>query len=265
MPSPRWVDTHAHLTHSRLVDRVAEILATAAAEGVIRIVSAATCAEDALAVTELATNSSIVRAAVGIHPNDTHLAAPGDWDRIVALTENRHVVAIGETGLDKYWKDAPFDVQLDFFARHLDLAERLGLPVVIHCRDAMPEILEFLETRNRPVKGTLHCFTGTLPDAQRLMALGLHLGFGGICTFRNKDSDTFAELIRAVPEDRILVETDAPFLSPHPFRGKTNEPARVAVVGRFIAELRGWPEDKCSEITTQNALALFADRIDGSP
>lgn len=260
MSLPRWVDTHAHLTHAKLVERSAEVIANAEADGVVRIVSAATCADDARAVTALAANSTIVRAAVGIHPNDTHLAAPGDWERIVALAEDRHVVAIGETGLDKYWKDAPFDVQLDFFSRHLELAERLGLPVVIHCRDAMTEILEFLECRNRPVQGTLHCFTGSVPDAERLMALGLHLGFGGICTFRNKDSDTFAEVIRAVPEDRLLLETDAPFLSPHPFRGKTNEPARVAVVGRFVAELRGWTEQKCSEITTRNALALFADR-----
>jgi len=260
MSLPKWVDTHAHLTHSKLADRVSEILATAEAEGVVRIVSAATCAGDALAVTQLAAQTPIVRAAVGIHPNDTHLAAPGDWSTIEALAEDRNVVAIGETGLDKYWKDAPFDVQLDFFSRHLDLAERLGLPVVIHCRDAMADILAFLESRHRPLRGTLHCFTGTKSDAERLMALGLHLGFGGICTFRNKDSDAYADLIRSIPEDRLLLETDAPFLSPHPYRGKTNEPARVAVVGRFVAELRGWSEERCGEITTRNALELFADR-----
>lgn len=260
MTLPRWVDTHAHLTHAKFAERVADVLENAEAEGVIRIVSAATCADDAKAVTALAANSPIVRAAVGIHPNDTHLAAPGDWEIIVALAEDRNVVAIGETGLDRYWKDAPFEVQLDYFARHLDLADRLGLPVVIHCRDAMGEILEFLESRNRPVRGTLHCFTGTVADAERLMSLGLHLGFGGICTFRNKDSESFAEVIRSVPEDRLLLETDAPFLSPHPFRGKTNEPARVAVVGRFIADLRGWTEANCAEVTTRNALALFADR-----
>lgn len=260
MPQCRWVDTHAHLTHARFEDRLDETLANSVAEGVVRVVSAATCADDAAQAIELARRSPIVRAAVGIHPNDTHLAAPGDWDRIVEMAHDPAVVAIGETGLDRYWKDAPFEVQLDSFGRHLDLAERLDLPVVIHCRDAMPDILDLLETRGRPVQGTLHCFTGSGADAQRLLELGLHLGFGGICTFKHKDSAALADVIRAVPEDRLLLETDAPFLSPHPFRGKTNEPARIPVIGRFVAELRGWSEDECATITTGNAMKLFADR-----
>jgi len=261
MSECRWVDTHAHLTHARFADHVDEILAGAASEGLVKIVSAATCVDDAAQAIELARRSPIVRAAVGIHPNDTHLAEPGDWDKIVDMADDPAVVAIGETGLDRYWKDAPLEGQLDSFARHLDLAERLDLPVVIHCRDAMPDILAFLESRARPVQGTLHCFTGSLADAQRLLALGLHLGFGGICTFKHKDSAALADVIRAVPEDRILLETDAPFLSPHPFRGKTNEPARIPVIGRYVAELRGWSEAECAAKTSGNALSLFADRL----
>jgi TatD DNase family protein len=261
MPASRWVDTHAHLTHSKLADRASEAIANAHGEGVVRVVTAATCAADARQAVALAQSDEIVRAAVGIHPNDTHLAEPDDWDVIVKLADSPGVVAIGETGLDRYWKDAPFETQLDYFGRHLDLAESRNLPIVIHCRDAMVEIIEFLESRGRTLKGTLHCFTGTDADAERLIALGLHLGFGGICTFKHKDSVALTEVIKTLPADRILLETDAPFLSPHPFRGKTNEPARVAVVGRFVAELRGWSEAECGEITTANALTLFADRV----
>ena len=253
-----WVDTHAHVTHSKMAGGLNQILENCKAENVRWVVSAATCAEDAVRLTEIAAESEIVRAAVGIHPNDTHLAEPGDWEAIVRLAnEAKNVVAIGETGLDRYWKDAPFEIQTDYFLRHLELAESLNLPVVIHCRDAMSDILKLLEDRGRSVRGTLHCFIGSLEDAQRLMQLGLHLGLGGICTFTNKEFDALRDVIRQIPEDRILTETDAPFLSPHPFRGKTNEPARVAVVGRAIAAMRGWTNEYCARVTTANARNVF--------
>ncbi|MFM7591630.1 MAG: TatD family hydrolase [Isosphaeraceae bacterium] len=253
-----WVDTHAHVTHSKVASGLEQTIANCRAENVRWIVSAATCASDATRLAEIVAESDTVRAAVGIHPNDTHLAANGDWETIVRLaSEAKNVVAIGETGLDRYWKDSPFDIQTDYFLRHLELAETLNLPVVIHCRDAMTDILKLLEDRGRPVRGTLHCFTGSIEDAQRLMQIGLHLGFGGICTFTNKEFDALRDVIRQIPEERILTETDAPFLSPHPFRGKPNEPARVAVVGRAIAAMRGWTDDYCARVTTDNACKLF--------
>ncbi len=253
-----WVDTHAHVTHSKVSGGLDQILENCRTEKVRWVVSASTCAPDATRLAAIAAESGIVRAAVGIHPNDTHLAEPDDWEIIIRLASDaKNVVAIGETGLDRYWKDAPFEVQTDFFQRHLDLAESLNLPVVIHCRDAMPDILQLLESRGRPLKGSLHCFIGSLEDAQRLMQLGLHLGLGGICTFTNKEFDALRDVIRQLPEDRILTETDAPFLSPHPFRGKTNEPARVAVVGRAIAAMRGWSDEYCAQVTSANARSLF--------
>lgn len=255
-----WVDTHAHLTHQKIRDRTAEVLSNCQLANVSLIISAATSAADAADVVALAKSESAVRAAVGIHPNDTHLAEAGDWEKITQLAQAPEVVAIGETGLDRYWKDAPFEVQTDFFTRHLDLADALGLPVVIHCRDAMTEIIEFLKMRGRPVRGTLHCFIGNIHEAKQLMEFGLHLGIGGISTFANKEHDILRETIRQIPPDRLLVETDAPFLSPHPFRGKTNEPARVAVVGEALAKLLGISAEECREITTRNALELFQRR-----
>lgn len=253
----RWIDTHAHVTHAKYAGKVDSIIANARDSGVVKIISNATCAEDARAVVELAQREPIIRAAVGVHPNDTHLVQPGDWATITTLAAHPAVVAIGETGLDRYWKDAPFDVQQESFRNHLRLAEEQGLPVVIHCREAMEAIIDLLRYWARPVRGTLHCFIGTLDDANRLMDLGLHLGIGGISTFANKDFDALRETISQLPAERLLVETDAPFLSPHPFRGKTNEPARVAVVGEALATLRGWSAQACADITTANAESLF--------
>jgi TatD DNase family protein len=252
-----WIDTHAHVTHGKFRDNQEQILTNARDASIKSIISAATCAADALAVVELAHHEPLVKAAVGIHPNDTHLLQPGDWDRILNLADDPVVVAIGETGLDRYWKDAPFDVQQESFVKHLELAEKLGLPVVIHCRDAMTDILNLLEQRNRPLRGTMHCFIGSLEDSKRLLELGLHLGIGGISTFANKEFDALRDVIREIPQDRLLVETDAPFLSPHPFRGKMNEPSRVAVIGQALAALKGWSDKECAQITTANAESLF--------
>ena len=260
MQKTGWVDTHAHLTNSKLRDQISEILEHCQRLNVTQIISAATSADDADDVVSLCKEFTCVRAAVGIHPNDTHLAKPHDWDRITQLALSPEVVAIGETGLDRYWKDAPFEVQIDYFERHLNLAEQLSLPVVIHCRDAMPDVLSLLENRSKPVRGTLHCFLGSTDDARRLIDLGLHLGIGGISTFANKEFDALRETVRKIPHDRLLVETDAPFLSPHPFRGRTNEPARVAVVGEHLASLIGLSVDQCASLTSENALSLFRKR-----
>jgi TatD DNase family protein len=252
-----WVDTHAHLTHAKFAGKADEFIRNALDAHVVKVISAATCAEDARAVVELARQSPVVRAAVGVHPNDTHLMQPGDWASITDLAADPNVVAIGETGLDRYWKDAPLEVQQESFRKHLRLAEDQGLPVVIHCREAMEAIIDLLRYWDRPVRGTLHCFIGTLDDAKRLMDLGLHLGIGGISTFANKDFDALRETIRQLPAERLLVETDAPFLSPHPHRGKTNEPARVAVVGEALAAVRGWSVEQCAAVTSATAEDLF--------
>lgn len=257
MTQTTWIDTHAHVTHLKFSQNLENILTNARDASLKTIVSASTCAVDAAAVVELAHREPLVKAAVGIHPNDTHQMQAGDWERILALAEESVVVAIGETGLDRYWKDAPFEVQQVSFLNHLALAENLGLPVVIHCRDAMSDVLDLLERRNRPLRGTMHCFIGNLDDSKRLLDLGLHLGIGGISTFANKEFDPLRDVIRQIPQDRLLVETDAPFLSPHPFRGKMNEPCRVAVIGQALADLRGWSVEECARITTENAESLF--------
>jgi TatD DNase family protein len=168
------------------------------------------------------------------------------------------VVAIGETGLDRYWDRSPFDLQQEWFGRHLRLAYDLGLPVVIHCRDCEADIITQLADLGRPVRGVLHSFTGTIEDARELVALGLHISFAGMLTFTNKGLDALRAAAASLPLDRLLVETDSPYLSPHPVRGRPNQPANVAWTARKLAEVRGEPPEALALALTANARRLFA-------
>jgi len=256
-PPPPLVDTHAHLDDRRLRSRLPEVLRAARQAGVVHVVAVATTAEDSESVVGLAREHPGVFAAVGIHPNEAAEAGPGDWGRIVALAAGPEVVAIGETGLDRHWDRAPFDLQRDYFARHLDLAADLGRPVIIHSRECHRDIADQLARLGRPVAGVLHSFAGTWAEAEEILALGLHISLAGMITFANKALDPLREAAARVPLDRLLVETDAPYLSPHPFRGKDNEPARVALTAARLAEIRGIGLPELAEATTENARRLF--------
>ena len=251
------IDTHAHLADRRLLPQIGDVLARASAEGIVQVVAVATTAGDSQAVVELASRYAGVFATVGIHPNEAGEATPSDWDAIVGLAGSPRVVAIGETGLDRHWDRTPIAVQRDYFGRHLDLADRLGLPVVIHCRESATDILGQLGTLGRPIKGVLHSFTGDRDQAHAFLALGLHLSFAGMLTFANKALDPLREVAATLPLDRLLVETDSPYLTPHPFRGKLNEPARVALTAARLAEMRGMSLADLARETTANARRLF--------
>lgn len=252
------IDTHAHLADRRLAAEIEGVLERARAAGVDRIVAPATTAEDAPVVVRLArTYPATVSGAVAIHPNDGADAAPGDWDQIVALAGEPGIVAIGETGLDGYWDRTSFTLQQELFDRHLALARERGLPVIIHCRDCYEAVIAQLERLGGPTRGVLHSFTGTDADADALLALGLHLSFAGMITFNNKALDPLRAVAAGAPADRILVETDSPYLSPHPFRGRPNEPARVAITAAKLAELRGTSLESLAEQTSANARHLF--------
>jgi TatD DNase family protein len=251
------IDTHAHLDDRRLRGDWDGVLGRARAAGVVQIVAIGTTLASSAAVVDLAEMHRGLFAAVGIHPNEAAEALQPDWPAIVELTDRPGVVAIGETGLDRYWDRTPFATQQEWFDRHLELAHRRDLPVVIHCRDCARELIEQLRSVGRPVRGVQHSFTGTWDDARAFLDLGLHLSFAGMLTYTNKNLDALRDVAARVPLDRILVETDSPYLSPHPFRGKTNEPARVAVTAQRLAEVRGMPVETVARITTDNARQLF--------
>lgn len=254
---PPLIDTHAHLASPKLAHDLEGVLAAARAAGVVQVVAVGTTLEDSREVLALARRLPGVFAAVGIHPNDVAEAAPGDWAAVEALAADGRVVALGETGLDRYWDRAPFPLQQDCFDRHLALGGALGKPVVIHSRDCQADVIAQIARHGRPVRGVQHSFTGTWDEAQALLSLGLHLSFAGMITFENKSLDPLRDVAARVPLDRLLVETDSPYLSPHPFRGKRNEPSRVALTARAVARARGLSPEELAEATTRNARLLF--------
>ncbi len=252
------IDTHAHLADERLSRDLDGVWSRARLAGVRAVVAPSTTIEDAAEVVALAARlPGRIFAAVAIHPNDGAAARPGDFEKIAELAETAGVVAVGETGLDRYWDRTPFPVQQDLFERHLELARRLGLAVIVHCRDCYDDVIEQLSRQERPVRGVLHSFTGTWDDAQALLELGMHLSFAGMITFANKGLDPLREVAARVPAGRLLVETDSPYLSPHPFRGKPNEPARVRLVAETVARVRGVSLESLARETSTAACSLF--------
>jgi TatD DNase family protein len=259
-PIPRCaplVDTHAHLDDPRLQADFQRVLRTASAAGVEQIIAIGTTAADSASVTELAGAHPGIFAAVGVQPNHVVEADDADWPRIVALASRPRVVAIGETGLDRYWDRTAFPQQQGWFDRHLELAGDLDRPVVIHCRDCESDIIVQLERLGRPVRGVLHSFTGNRDDAAAFLALGLHISFAGMVTFSNKSLDPLRSAARAVPLDRILIETDSPYLSPQPVRGRPNQPAHLAWTAQLLARTLGIEPEEFARITTENARRLF--------
>jgi len=255
------VDTHTHLDQPEFdADREA-VIARARQAGVEMIISVGISADSSRAALSLAEAHPEIFAAVGIQPNQCAEAAEGDWDRIVAMAGQPGVVAIGETGLDRYWDFTPLDVQRDYFDRHLRLAQEHDLPVIIHCRDAADELLPILREAHArgPLRGLLHAFSGDKAMAAECLELGLYLSFAGMVSYTNKKFRPLREIAAEVPDDRLLIETDSPYLVPHPLRGKQkrNEPACLVHTAESLAELRGVDPDALARQTTANARRLF--------
>jgi TatD DNase family protein len=251
------VDTHAHLTDQRLSSQVDALLARARSRGVCQVLAVAVTAEDSQHVIEVAEQRNGVFAAVGIQPNYVSQAQPHDWNIVEELAKNPKVAALGETGLDRYWNDSPFALQEAYFDMHLELAGQLQKSVVIHCRECEADIVSRLERRGAPTRGVLHSFTGTYEHAIAFMELGLSISFAGMITFPSKKLDPLRDAARRIPLDRLLVETDSPYLAPQSVRGKTNEPGNVRETAEFIANLRGISIEDLATAATANARRLF--------
>lgn len=254
------IDTHAHLDAEEFAEDRAAVVRRAQDAGVGTILAVGTTADSSEATVHLAAEFPDVYAAVGIQPNYCAEAESGDWERILAMHTAPRVVAIGETGLDLYWDYAPLDLQRDYFDRHLRLSQESGLPFIVHLRESEAEILEMLEEARRrgPLSGVMHSYTGSTEGAARCLELGLYISFAGMVTF--KKSDELRTLAATIPADRILIETDSPYLSPHPLRGKRNEPGNLVHTARCLAEARGEDADDFARQTTANAKKLFRFR-----
>lgn len=254
----RLIDTHAHLDFEKFQADFDEILARAAAAGVENIVTIG--ASDGMAsnsrALELADRFDHIYATVGVHPHDARIVDRAAVDQIEALADHPKVVAIGETGLDYHYDNSPRAEQRQAFRWFIQLARKLGQPIIVHTRSADEDTIKILEEEGaQEVGGIIHCFSSGEWLAEKALALGFHLSFSGIVTF--KKANEIQEVARSAPLDRILVETDAPFLAPMPRRGKRNEPSYVAHTCRFIADLRGMDHDEFAEATTRNARQLY--------
>ena len=217
-----------------------------------------TTAESSLACVQLSERFAGVRAAVGIQPNYCAQVQDADWDAVCELASHPSVCALGETGLDRYWDHTPFDTQEDYFDRHLRLSQQRDQPFVVHMRDCGEDVLRMLtEARKRgPLRGVMHSFTGDEQLMRECVDLGLHISFAGMVTY--KKSHELRAVARCVPDDRLLIETDAPYLSPHPKRGqRPNEPALIEHTATCLAEVRSTTAEKLSLLTFQNAEQLF--------
>lgn len=253
----RLFDSHAHLNQPEFGEDRAQMISRARDAGVEQIVTVGYNVASSEQAIDISAAHPGVYAAVGIQPNDSVHAQPGDWDRIVELAASPQVVALGETGLDRYWDTSPLEIQQDYFDRHLQLSQKTGFPFIVHTRESDAEVLAMLREAHArgPLSGVMHSFTGTAETAAECVGLGLYVSFAGMVTF--KKSDTLRAVAATIPAERILIETDAPYLSPHPLRGKRNEPAHLVYTAECLAAVRGVTVEEFATQTTANAQRLF--------
>lgn len=251
-------DSHCHLADERFGADTAAVIERAAAAGVTRMLSVGAIGgiETDRRTVEIAERNAGVFAAIGVHPHDARDASPERLSELRELARCDKVVAIGETGLDFHYQHSPPAAQEASLEAHLQLAREQELPVVIHCRSAERRLAEILRAAGMPERGgVIHCFTGDLEAARAFIDLGCHLSYSGIVTFKN--AGVLRETVSFVPGDRLLVETDAPYLAPEPYRGRLNEPAYVASTVKVVAALRGVSPEDLAELTACNADRLF--------
>jgi len=254
----KLVDSHCHLNYEGLADRQDEVLANARARGVSAFLNISTRQSEWDDVIAVADRNEDVWATVGVHPHEADAHPDLGSAALVSAASHSRVIAIGECGLDYYYDKSDRAAQRDRFQAHIEAARQSGLPLVVHTRDAEDDTVEMLEraVKEGGVTGVLHCFTGSAELARKGLDLGFHISLSGIVTFKN--AADLQEIAKWLPADRMLVETDSPFLAHVPHRGKTCEPAFVADTAAFVAELREEEPDALADATTANFYRLFS-------
>jgi TatD DNase family protein len=253
------VDSHAHLEFPQFEADREEMLARARAAGVqtLLAIGSGTGPGDLDAAIPFAETHDWIYATIGVHPHEAKLATDGDYARLEKLASHPRVVAWGEIGLDYFYDHSPRDVQQNVFRRQLELARAARLPIVIHCRDAWHDCLRILESdwQSSGLGGIFHCFTGTLAEAGQGIAMGFLVSFS--CNITYPKMAPLREVAAALPLDRLLTETDSPFLPPQALRGKRNEPANVVEVARTLGNVRNLPPDEVAHVTAENFRRFF--------
>jgi len=252
------IDSHAHIQGKEYAGETAAVIERARAAGVEQIIAVGGAGDmssntEAVALADLFKN---IYATVGMHPHDAKDVGPDELEKLKDLTLHPKVIAVGETGLDYYYDHSPRDVQRRVFAQFIHLARETELPIVVHERDAASDGAELLRSEGAgKLRGVIHCFTGNYEAARSYLDLGFYISFTGIITFKN--AEALRDVARRVPLERILVETDSPYLTPVPHRGKRNEPAYVRLVAATIANIKGVSLEEVAQVTTDNTRRLF--------
>ena len=247
------IDTHCHLFFDELKEDLSSVLKRAADLGVTKFICVGTNIEDSKESYNLALNYENIFSTAGVHPHDTEEVAENYIDELYNLLKNKKVVAVGEIGLDYFKELSDISVQKKIFAEQLELAQKINKPIVFHNRDSDDDIINTLSEFPN-VHGVAHCFSSTYDVAKKLIDMGFYISFSGNLTFKNSH---LPDVAKRLPIDRLLVETDSPFLSPVPHRGKTNEPGRARFVADLLARLHNLSINEVAQITTTNAKAIF--------
>lgn len=258
-----WIDSHCHLNHDKLqpLGAAEQVVAAANAAGIDGMVSInCQIVEEFQGLVDLVTPLKNVWCTIGTHPHDASVPAEKaiTLDELIRLAQSSpKVVGIGESGLDYFYKNSTVEDQHTSFRKHIQACLATDIPIVIHARDADEDVIRLIreETNGKGMRGVMHCFSSGAKMAEEAVDLGFHISFSGILTFKN--SEELRNIARKVPQDRLLVETDSPYLAPEPYRGKTNQPAYVSHTGAVLANLHEMPPEKMATITTENFFSLF--------
>jgi TatD DNase family protein len=245
------------MNDARFDEDRAEVLSAIKAGGVQRLINSGCCLQSCKDTLKLAEENDYIYAAIGIHPQEANELEEGGadaWEQLKEMLSHPKVVALGEIGLDYYYENSPREIQKKWFHAQLTLAEELDLPVVIHTRDAMKDTLEILKEHPNN-RGILHCYSGSVESLRELLKLGWSISLGGVVTFKN--ARVAKEVAAEVPLDRLMLETDSPYLAPEPNRGKRNCALNLPYVAKMIAELKGITPEEVERITDENAMKMF--------
>lgn len=247
------IDTHMHLYDKKFDEIREDVINESLASGITKMIACGCDYETSLKCIELAEKYDFIYAAVGIHPSEAHKMDFEDLSWIYKLAKHEKVVAIGEIGLDYYWDKTYIDIQKNMFIKQIQIAKELDLPIIVHSRDSINDTYTIL--KDNSVNGVLHCFSGSLEMAREFVKLGYYLGVGGVLTFNN--SKEIKKVVEEISLDKLLTETDAPYLAPVPFRGTINKPAYIPYIIKMIAEIKNIDVEKAENKLYQNAHDLF--------
>ena len=252
------IDSHCHLDHEPLMSDLSNVIKRSKEVGIEKLLTISTSFESFSRVKDLINKDEMIYGTIGIHPHESSTDIITSKQIIESLNENSKIIGIGETGLDFYYNNSEKDKQIASFKEHIDASIKTNIPLIVHSRDAEKETFEILnEYKNENLKILMHCFTGSKEFSEKLMTLNSFFSASGIITF--KKSLELANTFKDLPNERILVETDAPYLAPVPLRGKPNEPSFIIHTVRFLSELKKLSFDEFSKITTQNFFKLFGE------